>query len=89
VEDGKKHLNFSSFTKLPIAVQNHKLEEVVEQVESGEMPMPSYTYFGLHSNAKLSEADRAKIVAWAKSSMAMLKATYPADSLKMKPRKKS
>jgi hypothetical protein len=53
------------------------------------MPMPSYTYFGLHSNAKLTEADRAKIVAWAKSSMAMLKATYPADSLKMKPRKKS
>jgi len=44
---------------------------------------------GLHSNAKLSEADRAKIINWAKSSMAMLKATYPADSLKMKPRKKS
>jgi hypothetical protein len=53
------------------------------------MPMPSYTYFGLHSNAKLTEADRSKIINWAKSQMAMLKATYPADSLKMKPRKKS
>lgn len=86
VNDGKKHLNFAAFTKMPIAVQNHKLEEVVEQVEEGEMPMPSYTYFGLHSNAKLSEADRSKIINWAKSQMAMLKATYPADSLKMKPR---
>ena len=88
INDGKRHLNFSTFTKMPIAVQNHKLEEVIEQVEEGEMPMPSYTYFGLHSNAKLTEADRAKIVDWAKSQMAMLKATYPADSLKMKQRKR-
>jgi hypothetical protein len=89
VNDGKRHLNFATFTKLPIAVQNHKLEETIEQVEEGEMPMPSYTYFGLHSNAKITDADRAKIINWAKSQMAMLKATYPADSLQLKPRKKS
>jgi hypothetical protein len=86
INDGKRHLNYATFTKMPIAVQNHKLEETIEQVEEGEMPLPSYTYFGLHSNAKLSEADRSKIINWAKSQMAMLKATYPADSLKMKPR---
>lgn len=89
VNDGKRHLNFSTFTKMPIAVQNHKLEEVIEQTEEKEMPMPSYTYFGLHSNAKLSEEQRALIINWAKGEMAKLKAAYPADSLKMKPRKKA
>lgn len=89
VNDGKKHLNFSTFTKMPIAVQNHKLEEVIEQTEEKEMPMPSYTYLGLHSNANLSEEQRALIINWAKGEMAKLKAAYPADSLKMKPRKKA
>ncbi|TAE61975.1 MAG: cytochrome C, partial [Bacteroidetes bacterium] len=27
IRDGKRHLNFSTFTSLPIAVQNHKFEE--------------------------------------------------------------
>ncbi|MDZ7648600.1 MAG: heme-binding domain-containing protein [Cytophagales bacterium] len=49
VADGKKDLNFSTFTRLPIAVQNHKLEEIIEMVKEGEMPLPSYTYLGLHS----------------------------------------
>jgi hypothetical protein len=89
VNDGKKHLNFSTFTKLPIAVQNHKLEEVIEQTEEKEMPMPSYTYLGLHSNANLSEEQRNSLINWAKGEMAKLKASYPADSLKMKPRKKA
>lgn len=86
ITDGKKDLNFSTFTKLPLAVQNHKLEEVVEMVEEKEMPLPSYTYLGLHPEAKLTDEDRKVIVDWAKEQMAMLAATYPADSLKMKPR---
>jgi hypothetical protein len=89
INDGKKHLNFSTFLQKPIAVQNHKLEEVVEQVEEKEMPMHSYTYLGLHGDANLTDQQREVLINWAKSQMAMLKATYPADSLKMKPRPKS
>ena len=88
IEEGKQHLNFSTFTKMPIAVQNHKLEEVIETVEEGEMPMPSYTYFGLHPKANLSAEEKGQLIAWAKAQMDTLKATYPADSLKMKPRPK-
>jgi hypothetical protein len=88
IEEGKEHLNFSTFTKMPIAVQNHKLEEVIETVEEGEMPMPSYTYLGLHPKANLSTADKDALIGWAKAQMENLKATYPADSLKLKPRKK-
>jgi hypothetical protein len=81
VADGKKHLNFSEFTQLPLFVQNHKLEEIKEMVEEKEMPLSSYTYFGLHPEANLTEGQREKIIDWADSQMTYLKQTYPADSL--------
>ncbi|MBT8307157.1 MAG: heme-binding domain-containing protein [Maribacter sp.] len=82
VQDGKKHLNFSDFTSLPLFVQNHKFDEIIEMVDEQEMPIPSYTYFGLHSEADLTEEQRTKITDWAKAQMNYLKETYPADSLK-------
>lgn len=87
VKGGKKHLNFSEFTKLPIAVQNHKFEETIEMVKEKKMPISSYTWFGLHPEAKLTDEQRAKLTAWAQSNMDYLKANYPADSLVMKRRK--
>jgi hypothetical protein len=84
VVDGKKHLNFSTFTKLPIAVQNHKLEETIEMVEEKEMPLASYTYFGLHKEANLTGEQRQLLITWAKAQMDSLKTHYPADSLVMK-----
>ncbi len=82
VDDGKKHLNFSEFIKTPLFVQNHKFEEIIEMVEDKEMPLPSYTYLGLHEKANLSDAQRETIMEWAKVQMNHLKETYPADSLK-------
>jgi hypothetical protein len=87
VTDGKKHLNFSDFTKLPLFVQNHKLEETIEMVEEKEMPLPSYTYFGLHPEANLTDIQRQKIIDWANEQMNYLKQTYPADSLVFPKRK--
>jgi len=86
IEDGKRHLNFSNFTTRPIAVQNHKFEEVIELVENKEMPLPSYTWLGLHPEAKLTDAQRQTLVNWAKAQMDTLQANYPADSLVMKRR---
>lgn len=86
VNEGKEHLNFSTFTKIPLRVQNHKFEEIIEMVEEKEMPLESYTYFGLHPEANLTGEQRQVLVDWAKEQMAMLAATYPADSLKMKSR---
>lgn len=89
VEEGKEHLNFSSFTKLPIAVQNHKFEEIIDEVEEKGMPLESYTYFGLHKEANLTAEQRQSVINWAKTQMETLKTTYPADSLvlKRKPQK--
>jgi len=87
VIDGKKHLNFSTFVKMPIAIQNHKFEETIEMVEEKEMPLPSYTNFGLHKEANLTEEQRQKIIVWAQDQMTYLKENYPADSLVMPKRR--
>lgn len=84
VEEGKEHLNFSAFTNAPIAIQNHKFEEVIETIESGEMPMPSYTWMGLHSDARLSDSQKQTIMQWARNQMSYLKANYPTDSLTLR-----
>jgi hypothetical protein len=81
VKDGKKDLNFSEFTHLPLFVQNHKFDEIIEMVEKKEMPIRSYTSLGLHSEAKLSDEQRTMIMDWARAQMDYLKETYPADSL--------
>ena len=87
VNEGKEHLNFSDFTRLPVAVQNHKFEEVIEVIDENEMPLESYTYMGLHAEAKLSPEQKTLLKNWATEQMNYLKATYPADSLVLKRRK--
>jgi hypothetical protein len=84
VNDGKKHLNFSEFTTRKIAVQNHKLEEVIEQLKEGEMPLNSYTW--IHKEANLSPEQKNLLINWAQTTMDSIKAHYPADSLVMKSR---
>jgi|TARA_B110000263_G_scaffold193618_1_gene171714 hypothetical protein len=86
VQDGKKHLNFSEFTKNRIAVQNHKFEEIIEMVEDKEMPLPSYTYLGLHPQANLTDNQRDLIVNWGINQMSYLKSNFPKDSLVFKRR---
>ena len=81
VNHGKGHLNFSNFTARRIAIQNHKFEEIIETVEQGEMPLGSYTNFGLHPEANLTDAQRQTLIQWAKEQMDILKTEYPADSL--------
>lgn len=82
VNEGNKHLNLSTITQRPIAVQNHKFEEIIEMVEKGEMPLKSYTW--VHRNAILSSNEQKALMDWAKTSMDSLKAQYPADSLVLK-----
>lgn len=82
VKDGKRHFNFNEFSDYSIAKQNHKLEEVVEQIKEGEMPFYSYTL--LHKEARLTDDEKAILTHWCQNIMDSLKANYPADSLVMK-----
>ena len=84
VDEGKRELNFSTFLSRKLAIQNHKLEEIAEQVEKGEMPLASYTYLGMNPKAKLTNDQKMTLINWAKAQMDTLKANYPADSLILK-----
>ena len=88
VKGGKGELNFSHFTQMPVAVQNKKFDEIIENVEEKKMPIGSYTWFGLHPEAKLTDEQRATLTGWAQANMHSLKAHYPADSLVLKRRKR-
>ncbi|MEO7529825.1 MAG: heme-binding domain-containing protein [Sediminibacterium sp.] len=65
VNDGKEELNFDQFNTYNIKKKKHKLDEVVEVIEKGEMPLSSYTF--VHRKAVLSAQDKDKIIAWAKA----------------------
>ena len=62
---GKKHLNFSEFASYPPKKAAHKLEEIIEVLDSGEMPLKSYVL--LHQEAKLTADERAKLKSWAQN----------------------
>jgi Haem-binding domain len=85
IDEGKHHLNFDDFSKMPPRVQNHKMEEVIEQIERNEMPMDSYTL--IHSEAALSAQQKTLVMNWAKGVMDSLKAHNHPDSLILKRRR--
>lgn len=56
VDEGKEELNFDEFASYSAKKQQHKLEEIAEVVEEGEMPLTSYTLTRPH--ARLSDAQK-------------------------------
>lgn len=62
VNEGKSELNFSEFLSYKPKKADHKLEEVIEMIQEGEMPLQSYTL--IHGNAKLSEIQKTELINW-------------------------
>lgn len=75
VNDGKKHLNFSEFLAYPPKRQLKKLEEVIETVKEGEMPLNSYTW--IHKEAVLTEAEKLTLSSWADNTRKEISAKNP------------
>jgi hypothetical protein len=65
INNGRRKLNFSKWAEYEPKKQVHKLEECVEEVEKGKMPLKSYTYG--HGEAKLSDADKKILTDWIKT----------------------
>ncbi len=82
VDEGKKELNFDDYGNYNLRRKYHKIEEVAEMVEEGEMPLPSYTI--IHTDAKLDEEQKKLIIGWTNNVMNDMKAKYPMDSLILK-----
>lgn len=77
--EGKRHLNLDDMANRPAWLRYHKMEEIIEQVKEGEMPLNSYTW--IHRDAILNQNEKAKLTDWAQSVMDEMKKTLPPDSL--------
>ncbi len=55
VEEGREHLNFSTWDK-----PNEDLDEVKEMIEEGEMPLNDYLL--LHGEARLSDEEKSTLL---------------------------
>jgi len=79
IKEGKKELNFDEYTNRSLRYQYHKMEETMEMVKEGKMPLDSYTW--THKDALLTTEEKDMVLNWAQSVMDTMKAHYPLDSL--------
>ena len=79
IRNGKKHVNYDEYTHKSLRYQYHKMEETIEMVKEGTMPLKSYLW--THKDAKLTDDEKNKVIAWAQSIMDTMRARYPLDSL--------
>ena len=85
VNEGKQHLNFNDFTSMRVARQYKRLNDCMEEVKEGGMPLSSYTW--IHKDAILTDSEKQTFNNWCTAVRDSIKARYPADSLVM-PKKK-
>ncbi len=64
IDHGRDELNFSDWGNYSDRRKDHKLDEIVELVEEGEMPLQSYTI--AHSEARLTAEQKQMIIDYAK-----------------------
>lgn len=65
IKKGKRHLNFSEVSSRAPYDDKSILKRIAESTRGGYMPLKSYTF--IHHDAKLSDAQRKLISAWANS----------------------
>jgi hypothetical protein len=63
----REELNFSTWQGLEMMDQLGILDDIYQEVESGEMPLEIYTV--VHNSAKLDQRQRELIMAWAEDTM--------------------
>lgn len=62
IKEGKEHVNFDEWTMYNKDQKEHIIEEMIETIESREMPLVGY--LKLHREAIISEADNLKLLDW-------------------------
>ncbi|MEZ5347541.1 MAG: heme-binding domain-containing protein [Pyrinomonadaceae bacterium] len=71
VRVGRSELNFSEWGTYSVKKQDHKLEEICDQIKFGEMPHNQYLW--LHWDASLSEDYINSVCEWTKAERDKLK----------------
>jgi hypothetical protein len=62
IADGKRHLNFSTFDQLAPSRAARKLQQCIDEVTDGGMPLSSYKL--VHADARLTAAERKILINW-------------------------
>lgn len=64
INEGREELNFSKWSTYDAKKKDHKLEEIIEEVEEGEMPLKPYPI--THPEARLSDSQKEEFIGWIK-----------------------
>ena len=67
INHAREEMNFSEWATYSERRKNHMLEEIVEKVNGGEMPLPSYLI--THRESRLTETQIATLTLWVKAQM--------------------
>ena len=62
IDEGRQKLNFSVWNTFDAKKKARKLDEVCDQVTTGEMPLNQYLW--IHRDAKLSDEDKKLLCDW-------------------------
>ena len=63
VKHGKGHFDVSAWDSYSMKKKDHKLDELIEMVETKEMPLDSYTW--MHADAHLTDEQIKSVIDWA------------------------
>lgn len=62
INEGKDNLNFDEYVNYSSRKQINKLDRIVKQIKSNEMPLSSYTL--IHNNATLNTTQKDLVINW-------------------------
>ena len=62
IKEAKEDLNFDEWGKYSKRKQENKLDRIVKQIKSDEMPLASYTL--IHKNARLTTVQKKEVMDW-------------------------
>ena len=62
IKEGKENLNFSEWRNYSSRKQNNKLDRIVKEIKSNEIPLKSYTL--IHKNAILTPTQKEEVINW-------------------------
>ena len=62
IKEAKEDLNFSEWGNYSKRKQENKLDRIVKQIKSDEMPLASYTL--IHKNARLTTVQKKEVMDW-------------------------
>jgi hypothetical protein len=85
IRDGKRGLNFDEYATYRLMKQYRRFQDIIDQVQNDEMPLPSYLI--IHRDAKLNSSQKDELIQWCTAMRDSMKVRYPADSLQRRPQR--